>query len=141
VKGGEVKEKYAVEGAAHADTLLWFQDKNGMYGVAAIKRPSETHHKGVFEKAGVADLSPEFSLEFGYVYVEEDRRKQGEGRELMLAAMKALGGRAAFATARAANDKITKMLEKNDFKIVGHEYSSDDDPSRMLRLFVRAARL
>lgn len=140
VKGGEVKEKYAVEGTAHADTLLWLQDKNGMYGVAAIKRPRETHHEGVFEKAGVADLSPEFSLEFGYAFVEKDRRERGEGRALMLAAMKALGSRAAFATARAANEKITKMLEKNEFKIVGHEYRSDDEPSRMLRLFVRPAK-
>jgi hypothetical protein len=137
VKGGEVKEKYAVEGTAHADTLLWLQDANGMYGVAAIKKPRETHRKGVFENAGVSDLSSEFPLEYGYAFVEDGRRGRGEGRALMLAAMKALGSRAAFATARATNDKITKMLEKNDFKIVGNEYRSDEDPLRMLRLFVR----
>jgi predicted GNAT family N-acyltransferase len=78
-------------------------------------------------------------LEFGYAFVEEDRRGNGDGRDLMIAAMEALGKRAAFATARVTNDRITKILGLNNFEIVGREYPSDDDSSRLLRLFVRPA--
>lgn len=141
VKGGEVKERYAVQGVDHADTLLWLQDEKGVYGVAAIKNPTDHHRMGVFEKAGVAGRSSEVALEFGYAFVEEDRRGNGDGRALMIAAMEALGSRAAFATARVANDKITRILARNNFEIVGREYPSDEDPLRFLRLFVRPAQV
>jgi hypothetical protein len=63
----------------------------------------------------------------------------GEGLAHVAGAMEALGKRAAFATARVTNDRITKILELNNFEIVGREYPSDDDSSRLLRLFVRPA--
>jgi hypothetical protein len=141
VKGGEVRRKYAVHGIDHADTLLWLQDDNGIYGIAAIKNPSDDHRIGVFEKAGVAHRSLEFMLEFGYAFVEDGRRGNGDGRDLMIVAMEALGKRTAFATARVTNDRITKILGLNNFKIIGREYPSDDDPSRLLRIFVRPASL
>jgi len=140
VKGGEVKERYAVRGIDHADTLVWVRDESGIYGIAAIKNPTMGHRDDVFKSAGIAERSSDFALEFGYAFVEESRRGQGDGRDLMIAAMKALGKRAAFATARVANDKITKILGHNDFEVLGHEYPSDDDPSRLLRLFVRRAQ-
>jgi GNAT superfamily N-acetyltransferase len=137
-KGAEVPEHYIQQGVQNARALLWMATSGEIFAVAAIKNPRTTYRRSVFEKAGVPEHAENFSLEFGYLYVDSARRGEGLGAALVDRALALVGSEAVFATTRSDNEPMRKMLPKRAFELLGNKYASAEDPSRFLCLYTRS---
>jgi len=109
----------------------------GLAGVAALKVPRKSYWEGVFEKSKSGLSRADYPLEFGYLYVEEDRRKKGFGRMLIERTLALAGSEGVFATTREENTKVHPRLVEQGFQQSGSPYKSRRGKFNLL-LFVRS---
>lgn len=138
-KGEEVNRRDIERGVGRAELLLAMRGDSYLVAVAAIKNPFPSYKRDVFRKAGVPAEADNFSLELGYLFVEEAHRRNGYGPQLVKKAIAPQGGAPIFATTRSNNERMHEILQENGFVQIGSDYPSKRDPSRYLRLFVRQA--
>ncbi len=121
-----------------AVALVFLKDGSELLGIAAIKRPSYDHRRGVFARAGVALAGPPPRHELGWVVVDEGRRGLGCSRLLAQAALEAAGQVELFATSHTGNRPMHRTLERLGFTRVGRAWFSGRH-QRELLLFLRTA--
>lgn len=136
-KSNEVEPQDLESGFDRARFVLWTNDARVLTGVSALKIPRQSYREGVFTKAKSALNHGDYPLEFGYLYVEEDRRKNGYGRVLVKKALSLAGKDGVFATTREANKDFHPFLVDQGFVLVGEPYKSKRGEFNLL-LFVRA---
>lgn len=123
-------------GFDRARHVLWTSDKRGLTGVAALKVPRKNYWTRVFADTSSGLLYREYPFEFGYLYVEEDRRDEGYRRALIQKTLSLAGGSGVFATTRETNTDFHPFLLKQGFKRIGQPYKSKRGDFNLL-LFVR----
>ncbi len=84
-------------------------------------------------------MAGDFPLEFGYLCVEETQQGNGYGPALVEKSIQCRRAEGIFATVRVDNDRMHKILPANGFALTGVDYTSQRDPLRRLRLFIRHA--
>ena len=136
-KAGEVDPATLPDLVERAPALVTLHDGQTLIGTAAIKRPYDGHRRGEFEKAKVGELADEYPLELGWVHVHSDHRGNGHGPALVAKAIAAVPGQRLYATTK--NDKMKPILEAYAFAVQGDPYSSKEDSTAKLTLFVRPA--
>ena len=135
-RGGEVSE--GLMGRVEKAVALGFlYSGKRLVGTAAIKRPSKSYRKKVFEKAATDKQRTEYSFELGWIYVSEDQRGAGHTMSLIDATLEAAGDEAIFATTRTNNDAMKHILKKKKFFRTGKSYASEQNPDENLYLFLR----
>ncbi len=136
-KSGEVERPDLESGFDRARFVLWASDARGLTGVAALKVPRKSYWQRVFTETNCGLSHQDYPLEFGYLYVETDRRDQGYGRALVQHTLNLAASEGVFATTREANADFHPFLVKQGFERVGQPYKSTRGNFRLL-LFVRA---
>jgi len=124
LEGGEVVEHGLLDRIKRADKLIFVTDKS-VIGVGAIKKPYQQYKNNVFEKAGVPDMSVNFTFELGWLYTSPSARGKGVGRKLMQFIITLVNNSGCFATTRENNDAMHYLFQEYSFAKLGNKYSSD----------------
>lgn len=138
VKGEEVEWQDIQRGARRAVALLWMEEGGVPFAVAALKMPFINYKQRVFRKAGILEEHGKFSLELGYIYVEDAQRGNGYGPMFVQEAIRLYGRDGIYATTRTDNVRMQDILKENGFSAAGAAYLSSRNDSRLL-LFIRPA--
>lgn len=139
VEGGEVAA--GIEGrlkTAAALGLVCYDKK--LIGIAGLKKPAANYKASVFEKAGATAEISDFPLELGWLFVKKEHRRKGQIQPLVEKLLEVAGARGVFATTRAANDKMQRILKHQHFFQEGSPYPSTQKPGEEILLFVRRAK-
>ena len=123
--GGEVDRDGLERRVASAEYLTFLYQDNTLAGVAALKNPEASYRADVFQKVG---LKPKLYREFGCIYLKPAYRGLGLAHRFKFSGPM-------FATARASNAAIRRVLLAQGFKVRG-EYPSYRD-KQPITLFVR----
>jgi predicted GNAT family N-acyltransferase len=136
--GGEVTADGLEARIKKAETLLFLVQGGCLKGIAAIKNPESGYKEGVFQKAQATIKASQFSFELGWVFVIPSSRGAGLSHKLVEAALSVTDGQSVFATSRADNDPMHKVLKAHGFSCHGKTYASTRG-NQQLVLFVRNA--
>lgn len=123
--GGEVTAVGLDVRIKKAEALVFLSQNNCLKGIAAVKNPEQNYKSGVFQKAKASVQANEFPFELGWVFVLPSSRGAGFSHKLVQAALGATGGRAIFATSRAGNAPMHKVLNVHGLSKHGEEYASN----------------
>ncbi len=132
--GCEVASAGLGDRVRQAVRLVFLYDEGKLAGVAAIKRPHHSYRQRVFKSAAVELARGSYSLELGWVFVDENHRRRGHSTRLVEAAMASVSVADVFATSRSNNVAMHKSLERHGFKRSGNDYPSTRKKGT-LRLF------
>ncbi len=124
-EGGEVTPDGLRQRIVQAEVLVFINEAECL-AVGAIKNPNKGYKVRVFEKAGLADKSDEYTYELGWLYVTPSDRKKGLGHKLMVAVTSFLENRSCYATTRENNDSMHHLFSHYGFKKIGSAYQSDN---------------
>lgn len=124
-KGGEVISNRLKDRTKNAKLLAFCHNGEQLVGVGALKNPAKTYKEKTFKKAGHPEKSENFKYEFGYLYVEEEYRKQGVGKRIFAALQEKIEMKEVFATVREENKIMVSFLKKYGFEKLGHSYKSE----------------
>jgi GNAT superfamily N-acetyltransferase len=109
--GEEVEESDIERGTKRARYLLWIDDGEiAPCAVAALKNPIPKYRSDVFEKAGSLLRAADYSLEFGYAFTDERRRRRGHARTLLQKALELAALQGIYATVRSDNEGMRELL-------------------------------
>lgn len=136
--GGEVTAAGLGKRIHSAYKLTFLVVHNCLCGVAALKRPLETHRRKVSNNSGVPLAGQEFPYELGWVFLTPSARGKGLSLGLTGEALSNAGNSGIFATSRADNTPMHKTLEKVGFSVRGKTWQSGRG-KHQVKLFVRPA--
>jgi GNAT superfamily N-acetyltransferase len=136
--GGEVTAAGLNARIKNAAVLVYISQSNCVTGIAALKKPQEQYKHRVFQKAGATARPNEFPLELGWIFVVPASRGAGLSHKLVEAAIDASDGRGIFATSRADNAAMHRVLKVHGFSNHGHAYASERSNHELV-LFLRNA--
>lgn len=136
--GGEVTVVGLKARIKKAETLLFLEQGACLKGIAAVKNPEKSYKEGVFKKAQATVEANLFPFELGWVFVLPSSRGAGFSHKLVKAALSVTSGQAVFATSRADNAPMHKVLKAHGFLCHGKTYASTCG-NQQLVLFVRNA--
>lgn len=136
-QGGEVQPQGLIGRIRQAAVLTFAFHEDRLVAVAALKKPADGYRVGIFQKAGIAQLTSG-ALELGWVFVLPESRGQGLAGTVVAEALVASGAEDVFATTRADNHAMRKVLEGQRFVPTGQAYKSVRG-GYGLSLFVRPA--
>ncbi|MGH8251709.1 MAG: GNAT family N-acetyltransferase [Steroidobacteraceae bacterium] len=136
-RSAEVRRPDLESGFDRARFLLWTNDARGLTGVSALKIPRSSYRERVFAEAKCNLHCQDYPLEFGYLYVEEDRRDQGYGTTLVDRTLQLAESDGVFATTRETNEVFHPFLTKRGFVRAGERCKSKRGDFWLL-LFVRS---
>ncbi len=128
VKLGDEVDPHGLEGRVRSAWLLAFGSVGDrLAAVAGIKRPNENYRAGVFRKSG-GGLAPEdFSVELGWLMVDEQFRRRGYGRQVMDGLLGSLGQNV-YTTSRSTNKPMHGLLAAYGFRLGGKPWRSERGP-------------
>ena len=121
-KNGRIGKSRFKEMIKRAELLAFHHEDGNLVGILALKRPGEKYRKNVFEKAGVPEEAEKYSLEIGWAFTVEKYRNMGIFSSLNEKLLAASGSRNIFATTRADNLPVQRILKTNGFKKTGRPY-------------------
>lgn len=136
--GGEVTEIGLEARIKKAKSLLFLVQDGCLKGIAAVKNPEKKYKEGVFQKAQATVEPNQFLFELGWVFVLPSSRGAGFSHKLVEAALSVTNDQAIFATSRADNIPMHKVLKAHGFSCHGETYASSRG-NQQLVLFVRNA--
>lgn len=121
--GTEVDMAMVGRNLKSAASIAWAEQDGRACGVIVLKQPLPAYRDKVFEAAGVPELAQKYRFELGYTYVEPAQRSQGTSVKLGRLMVRDLNG-PVFATTRANNTTVNKLLNFIGFKQLGQPYTS-----------------
>ncbi|GLR63567.1 GNAT family N-acetyltransferase [Marinospirillum insulare] len=124
-EGGEVTAVGLRGRILQAEKLVLINQAGKCVAIGAIKNPNPGYKVGVFNKAGVA-ASQQYKFELGWLYVPEEERGKGNGRELMRVITESLIGQKSYATTRENNQVMHKLFEAFGYTKAGKSYPSQN---------------
>lgn len=136
--GGEVTAVGLEACIKEAKTLLFLAQDGCLKGIAAVKNPENGYKERVFQKAQATVEASQFHFELGWVFVLPSSRGAGFSNKLVEAALSVTNGQAVFATSRANNAPMHKVLKAHGFSCHGKTYASTRGNQQLI-LFVRNA--
>lgn len=122
-KGNEVDKASLPKLVNSAYLLAFSYIGDNLVGAGGIKRPYDSHRKGVFEKASSFLNHEEFEVELGWIYTEKKFRKRGIAKNITRELLGKVKDRKIYTTTRTDN-KIRDMLKEFLFYESGEEYKS-----------------
>jgi len=135
-EGGEVAEGVG-QRMKTADAIGLVRYEKSIVGTAALKKPTPGYRRRVFDKAK-SSLSPDqFSRELGWIFLKQEHRAKGQMRPLIEGLMVAAGDNGVFATTRASNDRMQRILSHQKFARHGEANPSIENAGEELLLFIR----
>jgi predicted GNAT family N-acyltransferase len=123
--GGEVEPGALQSRVCAARQLVFMRHGDELIGTAAIKNPSESYKREVFGKSRSSKPPRVFPAELGWVVVAEQYRRRGLAKELVDQALRAAGSVPMFATSRADNEPMHRVLNRYGFITDGEQYMSN----------------
>ncbi len=103
-KGGEVAPAGLRNRIMKAEWLVFVVEEDGTFAaVAALKRPSDSYKRKVFQKARTSENPDDFTFEAGWIFVEEAFRDRKYSRLLLQTVVKLAGAKKVYATTREDN--------------------------------------
>lgn len=93
-------------------------------GVAALKNPRSSYRSKVFSAAQVTALAQGFPLEFGWAVVVPESRGLGIAKSLLRELLEIRADAGIFATTRADNQPMQRILQCSGFEILGQPFAS-----------------
>jgi GNAT superfamily N-acetyltransferase len=93
-------------------------------GVAALKNPRSAYRNKIFSAAQATALAQGFPLEFGWAVVVPECRGLGIAQTLLRDLMKIIADGGIFATTRADNQPMQRILQRSGFEILGQPFAS-----------------
>jgi predicted GNAT family N-acyltransferase len=136
--GCEVTEVGLEVRIKNAETLLFLRQDGCLKGIAAVKNPKNKYKERVFQKAQATVEASQFPFELGWVFVLPSSRGAGFSHKLVEAALSVVSDQAIFATSRADNAPMHKVLKAHGFSCHGKTYASSRGNQHLV-LFVRNA--
>lgn len=133
--GGEVVPVGLDARIKSAESLLFLEASGCLKGIAAVKNPNIRYKERVFKKARASVESDLFVFELGWVFVHSSARGAGYSHMLVEKALAISGGVAMFATSRADNKPMHRVLKKHGFASHGAAYASDQGEHNLV-LFI-----
>lgn len=120
-----------------ADQLVFLLEDGQVRGIAALKNPHAQYRRRIASSSGAAIPVHSFPYELGWVFVLPKARGNGHGLRLSQVALTSAGDDGVFATSRADNTPMHKVLTKLGFARAGEAYPSSYG-NHYLELFTRA---
>jgi GNAT superfamily N-acetyltransferase len=102
--------------------FAWLDRK--LAGVAALKNPRSAYRSKVFSAAQATALIDRFPLEFGWAFVVPECRGLGIAKTLLHALLAKQEDNGTFATTRADNPFMQRILRDSGFEVLGEPFSS-----------------
>jgi ribosomal protein S18 acetylase RimI-like enzyme len=109
--------------AAHLLAFHYLNDE--LVAIAALKQPSESYRDKVFRCAQATMNPNSFRLELGWVFTREDFRGRGISRHLLELLLQKAGEDKLFATTRADNHAMQRLLKSLGFERAGSPFSGE----------------
>lgn len=137
LKAGEVANG-VLERIETARRVVMIKDGERVIATGAIKVPGHAYKADVFTKAKCPEAPNNFSIEFGWVVVDEDYKGQRLSSLISDAAMLGFEGWPIYSTSRSTNERMHSSLLRHGLVRTGVEYPSKEHPGENIALFVRA---
>jgi GNAT superfamily N-acetyltransferase len=134
--GGEVSPNRLEKRIYSSKQLLLGYCNEFLVAVAAIKQPSLTYKKTIFQKAGIGDSAKQYEFELGWMFVHELHRRKRYSTLLTDEATRVLGNSSSYATTRTTNNRMHQTLTRFGFTRAGATWRSSRG-NYDLSLFVR----
>lgn len=136
VEGGQVNPQGLEYRIRAAKRLAFCYENDHIAGIAALKNPNANYKQCIFRRARVAEISNKYELELGWVVTTPQFQGQGIAGSLVQKLIKSLSTQNVFATTKANNLAMKKILKKCGFITCGNPYSGDGDYK--LLLYIRS---
>lgn len=136
LEAGEVQEAGLDGLIAGAEILALLRIDEATVGVGALKRPNQEYTRQVFKTAQATCVTRDFSLELGWVVVEEAHRGHSYSRRIVEALVARANGHKIYATSLTTRIAMHKALTQCSFERDGIEYKSKRRRDEKLFLFV-----
>jgi RimJ/RimL family protein N-acetyltransferase len=117
-------------------TLVFLWVDGVLVGVGAVKKRDKGYVTDKFRSAGVPKEAADFSMELGWIYVDEQYRGKGYSRVIAAAGVSQANQSSLFATTKAKNKAMQRTLEGLDFSQLGKSWKSQRGHYELL-LYVR----
>ncbi|ACK50901.1 GCN5-related N-acetyltransferase [Methylocella silvestris BL2] len=134
--GGEVSDVVLARNVKNAKALVLLRGKEGIKGVAALKKPLASYRRRISGKSEFHVDASSFPYELGYIYIVPEARGQHLSGPLVNAAIDAAAGAGIFATARVDNARMHASLVKAGFEAQGKPYGGRGG-KRQIQIFIR----
>lgn len=126
-KGGEVTSEGLRNRIKKARYLVFlFERDKTLAGVAALKEPNIRYKKKVFKKAGSQEDPNKFTLEAGWIYVEDQFRDRKYSRPLLEEVLNHVGDKQVYATTRENNEAMKRTNLRYGLEQSGHPFASEE---------------
>lgn len=122
--GGEVSEIGLLDRVRRAEALVLLTELDELVAVGAIKRPSASYRRKVFQMAEVDAPPDQFPLELGWIVVRDGHRGVGLGNRVVEAAVAVAGLENIYATSHTQNELMHAALQRYGFARAGVPYAS-----------------
>ena len=106
-----------------------------LVGIGGLKVPELRYRERIFQRAGVAERAPYYSLELGWVFVSHRHRGTGIGSSVCDALLARVPGEPVFATTRPDNAAMARILKGRRFTRAGSPFPRR---SERLTLYLRS---
>jgi predicted GNAT family N-acyltransferase len=120
-----------------AQVLVMLCNEGELIGTAAIKRPRSHYHEGVFKKAASPAAFIDYPFEIGWIVVDQRYQGQQLSGQLIDAALGAVSGARIYATTRANNTRIHRVLKTRGFVRNGKPYASGQHEGEDIVLYLK----
>jgi GNAT superfamily N-acetyltransferase len=132
-RGGEVTGAGLRNRIKRAKYLVFLvENDKTLAGIAALKEPNVSYKNKVFKKAGSPENTVEFTLEAGWIYVEEQFRGRRYSRLLLGEVLKVAGKKAVYATTRENNEAMKRTNLHFGLLQSGHPYASEEGNYKLI---------
>ncbi|MCK4912142.1 MAG: N-acetyltransferase [Candidatus Omnitrophica bacterium] len=135
-EGGEVDIRGLEERVQRARNLFFLKNPH-LVAISAIKRFYQQYKNSIFEKAGCSDIANDYKFEMGWMYTKPISRRKGFSRDLLEVMLNQLKGISCYTIVGSENHIMQHMLESHGFNKVGKEYSSSNNISNKINLYIK----
>lgn len=140
VKSGEVQVKRLSDLIQNAKALAFLCIDGKNVGIAGLKVPRSSHRSDVFNNAKSKHAPEDFPYELGWVYIEQDHRKQGHSFPLVEKVLAHAEGSNVYATSRKTQTIMHRTLCKCRFVIEGDPWRSSPRDDELLLFILDSSR-
>lgn len=138
VQGDEVEPHRLEDRIKKANTLAFGYCSGLLAAVAAVKCQEFNYRKGIFENAGIADLTDKYPYELGWIFVLPEFRERKFSVTLVEKTLLSLGTENFYSTSKTSNTRMHRTLFKFSFSATGTPWRSSRGPYD-LAMYLRPA--
>jgi RimJ/RimL family protein N-acetyltransferase len=134
--GNEANADLILERLENSLFTACLHQENRIVGTATIKRPELPYRTYVFDQAGLTYPLENFTLELGYIFIENEFRNQGLALSICRALISLIPKETIFATTRIDNRGMQSILQQLYFTAEGRAYKNRSK-TKLLQFYLR----